>query len=111
MFKELYLGFNSQRDYLPGDKIIKYNNCATKINLYQCIEPTSKEFNSNSWVKIGEEETGFDLCRGYRADYLGACARNIVIRDLNSLDLVSVSRENIIPFREKEIYFDNITFI
>lgn len=110
-FKNDYLGYNENRIYSIGDKIIKYNSCATKIILYVCISQNATgEFDSHKWAKVEEENTMINLCQGYKADYLGSCAKNIILRESKINNLI-IEEEYKIPIFENPIWFDNFTFI
>lgn len=110
-FKDLYLGYNPNRVYTRGDKVIAYNSCATKLNLWVCVQTgATGNFVENSWAKIAEETTQFDLCRGYKATDLGRCSQNITLREpkVNNIVYQEVYKINNIP---TEIWFDNRTFV
>lgn len=108
-----YLAFNPNRDYAQGDKIIMYDNCASNIVLYQNVNPGRKEkFLPQDWNEIegGKEPTGMNICGGYKAEYLGACIKNIILKNI-SLGEILYRPDLILLNSEPEIYFDNITFI
>lgn len=110
-YKDSYIGYNPTRVYSQGDKIIAYNSCATKLNLFVCINSgTTGIFDRNSWAKIGEETTPYDLCQGYKARDLGRCAQNITLREPRVNNIIYHEEFSIISI-PTEVWFDNRTFI
>jgi len=106
-----FLAFNPHRDYTYGDKIIAYDSCASNIVLLQNINPGRRsKYNPQDWAEVGKEPTGMNLCGGYRADYLGACVKNIVLKSI-SLSEILYRPDLILVNTESDLYFDNITFI
>jgi hypothetical protein len=106
-----FLAFNPRRVYTYGDKIIAYDSCSSNIVLLQNINPGRRDrYNPQDWAEIDKEATGMDLCRGYRADYLGTCVKNIVLRNIN-LSEILYRPDLILLDTEPQIYFDNTTFI